>query len=1200
MFRHSPTPVHPANSHLPALRRRKLEAPSYSPSPVNPASLHSAAETLSSAISMVQGPEAIILQKAQQALMALTRTATSFQAANGLQGSQTTKCDSGLRVCPVCKHSLAKRVRLGLLANHINSHHTIRDKELVEELSVQGLVRCGKCGEVIPRITLGRHFENCDGQRRLKPPTKHYGVAVTSTTPLATQVPRMRSVHTTAAAGTDMAGPEGLERDAQPPTKTAQPPRQLLGPASGVKQGVRPRASAAPPPPQQPQREDAATGAVAPIHDLLPRMTRRGAAAATATNVPPAAPPRQAAETRPRQQAADRARDKTLPNFQEGDVDAPQWPTSQWPSWRKVAREATGDWRRVIAQCVTTFVAAVGTPAEGCAIVELLGAVKHLLPVSRSDRRRDEAKAQVHRLRHPVPVASVLAWNAAPRQGQPRANEDNDLWRLRRADELASMGALRKATQTLLSKESLLDSSDADVQQTLRGLHPGASGIPPELPAEWSGPTISPRMVKDAIRNRLPRGSAPGVDGWTTEHLLALIDDAFVMRGISMVIQRICDGSLSGPAKDVLTAARLLAFPKPNGKVRPIAIQSIWLRLAEQVALAAVHDSPAEILSKTQFGVGRGTESAIRLIRKGLSGVNDALLQLDMVNAFNTVRRDAVVKEVYGSAALKPLWGVVNLCYGSCSKLRLFDKNGGMAAELLSQEGVRQGSVLGPLLFSMAIDPVLRRMEVADITHAAYLDDIALVLPKVSVKAVFEELVTELGEVGLRFNLGVDKTQVLCRDDGSAPMDMGPVHVRHDFVRFLGSPIGFDEAKMAEYASKVAAEHTRMFELLPGLLPVNARKIMEVGGASRMVHLLRTTPPGITEEAAADFDTLMHKSLATTLGLDPGENLSDESVLLAGQPLRLGGLGVRWCGHMHGHAFAAAETETIGAQHDLADAKVASIEASLKAHLNPQQKCLHRACCEPTSQKWLRDPPRQHQFPLAPDAAASAMRRRCLVVERAAANTKCSCGNFATEGSRHVLHCFHHGRTRAHDAVTMQLYKALRQLGLAAEHEPRNGVMTQERPDIEYVHKGQLVYVDATIICAGANSYVDSTTTSSNCTAVDVAERQKIRQNVQFAATNGARFVPFAMESQGGVGRLGVKWLHEVAWNSGLFPNAWEVNRWVDGVIANCQAVMLNWHHQAYVDMQVVATPGLSQLRLVRPNPGLAAQGAARMRAARR
>ena len=1090
----------------------------------------------------------------------------------------------------------------------------------MDALAAQRLLRC-QCGLIIPRVMQTTHGKVCPGkggsavaarpsgsvtqrQSGMAPPAAPLMPFLPpNPEPLEMLAPKVRPAKRPCAAVAAARAPQphqvassGLERVAHPLVGVVRSPKHPQVSSSGLERVAHPLAGVvrSPKHPQvsssgleqvdHPLADEGAPGPVVPVplQSLLPRFNRRRVAMAPAAH-PPAAPPAQSGGVAPGQRVVDLARG-AIPNFQGGDVDIPLWTATQWPSWRKLAREATGDWRRVVKQRLSRYVTAIGSPAEGSAFVDVLGAVKELLPISRSDRRRNDVQAQTHRLRNPVSAAAIAEWQAAPRPEprQPVQQEDReDNWRMRRADELASMGALRKATQTLLSQETLLDATKEDVQEALRGLHPAAAAAPPALPPGWVMPIITVSKAKMAIKNRLPRGSAPGIDGWTTEHLLALVDDPYAMRVVVLLLQRICDGSLTGVAKDALTVARLLAFPKPNGKVRPIAIQSIWLRLAEQVALASLPTSCSSVLAESQFGVGRGTELAIRTVRKAFEADEDmALLQLDMKNAFNSVSRAAVVDHVYAQPCLKAMWGVVHLCYGSSSQLRCFDKAGKTACEIVSEEGVRQGSVLGPLLFSIALDPVLRHLSTEGRQHAAYLDDIAVVLPKQCVQPVFEELQQRLGAMALHLNLGPDKTQVLCRGEWEAPPAMAAVHVRHDFVRFLGSPIGLDSEAMTQFATKVATDHSRLFDLLPGLHPINARKILEVGGASRMVHLMRTTAPAITKEAAVEFDTAMQESLEATLDFQPGERMATESVLLAGQPLRMGGLGVQWCGHMHEYAYEAAESESVGVQHDCRQRKAAVIDAALKASLTPQQNASLRACCNSTSQRWMRDPPRPLNIPLSTDAAASAMRRRAFVVEQEALAVTCRCMATPVEGSRHVLHCPKHGKTKPHDAVSLVLTKALRQIGYTAEHEPRYGLKTSERPDVAYYdHQRRLVFVDATVISAAGTAFVAATTTSANLSALDVAERGKISANLQFAAIHRARFVPFAMEVQGGVGTCGMSWLHEIAQHSDRLQAGFETKRWVDGVIANCQAAMLNGHHQLYVNMLNGTSPALLYLQ---------------------
>ena len=81
---------------------------------------------------------------------------------------------------------------------------------------------------------------------------------------------------------------------------------------------------------------------------------------------------------------------------------------------------------------------------------------------------------------------------------------------------------------------------------------------------------------------------------------------------------------------------------------------------------------------------------------------------LDLSNGFNCVDRSAsrlVIRRV--APSLAP-W--VDYCYARPSKLVLG------ASTIASENGVQQGDPLGPLLFSLALQPVLQ--ELANMTQA--------------------------------------------------------------------------------------------------------------------------------------------------------------------------------------------------------------------------------------------------------------------------------------------------------------------------------------------------------------------------------------------------------------------------------------------------------------------------------------------------
>ena len=76
------------------------------------------------------------------------------------------------------------------------------------------------------------------------------------------------------------------------------------------------------------------------------------------------------------------------------------------------------------------------------------------------------------------------------------------------------------------------------------------------------------------------------------------------------------------------------------------------------------------------------------------------MLKVDFANAFNTLHRSVILRELYNRKDLSPLWRLAAWVYGSPSTLLLLDK-GVVAGSIPSEEGVRQGCVLAAALFSV-------------------------------------------------------------------------------------------------------------------------------------------------------------------------------------------------------------------------------------------------------------------------------------------------------------------------------------------------------------------------------------------------------------------------------------------------------------------------------------------------------------------
>ena len=79
---------------------------------------------------------------------------------------------------------------------------------------------------------------------------------------------------------------------------------------------------------------------------------------------------------------------------------------------------------------------------------------------------------------------------------------------------------------------------------------------------------------------------------------------------------------------------------------------------------------------------------------------DQVLIKLDVINAFNSVRRNAVLEAV--ALHIPELLAFTASAYCAPSLLQFGDE------QILSEEGVQQGDPLGPLFFSLALNGPLQ------------------------------------------------------------------------------------------------------------------------------------------------------------------------------------------------------------------------------------------------------------------------------------------------------------------------------------------------------------------------------------------------------------------------------------------------------------------------------------------------------------
>ena len=159
---------------------------------------------------------------------------------------------------------------------------------------------------------------------------------------------------------------------------------------------------------------------------------------------------------------------------------------------------------------------------------------------------------------------------------------------------------------------------------------------------------MRPTDLQDAIRR-------PG-HGNALIQALALLTEAWAL------------GKLPESHGPWLCCANLTPLKKSDGGVRPVAVGETLRRVVGKALLASGRTKQQiETLQPLQVGVG--LRNATEAVAMGVQGVVDSrastghwvILKVDMTNAFNTVSREAVLRET--QARCPSLFNYLRFCY---------------------------------------------------------------------------------------------------------------------------------------------------------------------------------------------------------------------------------------------------------------------------------------------------------------------------------------------------------------------------------------------------------------------------------------------------------------------------------------------------------------------------------------------------------
>jgi hypothetical protein len=322
----------------------------------------------------------------------------------------------------------------------------------------------------------------------------------------------------------------------------------------------------------------------------------------------------------------------------------------------------------------------------------------------------------------------------------------------------------------LLSSDDSLASFNEDVAEELKKKHPSPSRelfFPdPSKPGDISL-IVNEQNVREAI-NSFPAGSSPGLDGMRPQYLKDIISLSAgeagqkALRALTKLCNFLLSGQLPSEICHLLYGASLCALNKKDGGIRPIAIGNCLRRLTSKLACFQSRNIVNSYLSPHRLGVATklGCEAAIHTTRTFVNNDQNrgkVLLKLDFKNAFNSVERDCILKEVQCHTPL--LYPYLYQCYRNPSTL-FFGNH-----LISSSVGAQQGDPCGPMIFSLDIQPIILSLDSQ--LNIWYLHDGTLPSLKSCVERILNLRLTDLqwrqSTLPIRFGgLGIRRISDIC------------------------------------------------------------------------------------------------------------------------------------------------------------------------------------------------------------------------------------------------------------------------------------------------------------------------------------------------------------------------------------------------------------------------------------------------------
>ncbi|CAE8626199.1 unnamed protein product, partial [Polarella glacialis] len=615
---------------------------------------------------------------------------------------------------------------------------------------------------------------------------------------------------------------------------------------------------------------------------------------------------------------AGRALQRAAPNSHNNRPTLDEIMSSKRPTLKHVPKGCRHVWSAVLAQALAAaHLAAVAlggrtAPADTSrcvdAWVELFMLPKCTLnPTARSGRRHRKLTSQHTKARLERWLAGERAelWqDGAPKNtGKPKAKTSKEV-RRRRALDLVEEDRLGPACAALSSQGSAPDTPAT--LAALQAKHPTGQAPSPEAapPRDAATPALTPEEVLKAVQ-AFRNGSAAGPSGLRPQHLLDGVrspDQRVALEALTDVLNTLVWGRVPICLAPAIAGAALHAIAKGEGDVRPIAVGETLRRLASRCLCASTKEDATQYLRPLQAGVAcpLGTEAAFRAVdqyaRRHANSSTKVALKIDFANAFNTAGRETFLRacNLHAPSAARWSWR----CYSQPTTLYYGD------TVLQSSAGVQQGDNLGPLLFSLALQPVLLRLKAhygasnknLDLL-VAYLDDVVLAGDADIVAEALGVLQEACSTIGLLLDLSKCEVIPTAGLASAADLSIFPASSKRTAQHCL-------DYTRSKRVDTIKESLTELSDLGEGHC---AYKILATCmGSCKVMYSMRTARPDWAHDAFAEFDCLVRTAFENIIGAPLSNTALQQSVLSSSK----GGLGLRSAATLAPAAYVASVCST--------------------------------------------------------------------------------------------------------------------------------------------------------------------------------------------------------------------------------------------------------------------------------------------------